>query len=187
MIKLSILAATAAAAVFVLPVAAQAGPASLPVGGTVTPFCSIGLGNVSSGTLSLAETGTQRIATMKMSCNSIGTKLESKTQYGDFRGPADASSPTGFQIINYDWSLVVPGVNSTLGWTPEDRNPGSVTKVTTHAGYNLAMAQGVDAEFFLHTCYNGNANQQCNGSDSAAITAPAGTYVENFSFELKPA
>ena len=182
--KLTLLAASAIA--LALPTVAHGQATSLPVNGVVTGYCAASLGNVSSGTLSLAEVSPQRIAKIKLNCNSIGSKLKSSVKHGDFRGPVDASSNTGFQIINYDWSLVVPAPDASLGWPLEDRiGPGPSSKTTTRSGYSFTLANGVDAEFFLDVCYNGSiATQQCNGSDSAAITAPAGTYVEEFSFEL---
>jgi len=193
----NLLYAAAAAAVMLIPAAAQAQDTQLTVTTNVENYCSIGLANVAGSTVAVANGVRQKVTTLRMSCNSpSGAALTSVAKNGDLKSAAGV-------LINYDWELVVPAKPS-LGFGPEDTFPSNWTRITNSGGYSEALADGVFADLFLNLCYGvpggpgtgGTQGDPTNPGSSGcanapsgpgASEAPAGTYSETFTFDLNPA
>lgn len=180
------LAAVASSALMGAP-AAMAQDTTLVVSTNVASYCAISLANVAGSNVSVANGLRQKVTTMRLACNDPeGAILTSNNANGDLRGPPGPGSG-GFQIINYDWELVVAAPAAGLGFGPADTFPGDGATVT-NTGYTEGLANGVSADFFLNLCYQEpGGSSGCGGADSEALSAPAGLYQETFTFDLNPA
>jgi hypothetical protein len=180
------LAAVAVGALMTAP-AAMAQDTTLVVSTNVASYCAISLANVAGSNVSVANGLRQKVTTMRLACNDPeGAILTTNNANGDLRGPPGPGSG-GFQIINYDWELVVASPAASLGFAPADTFPGDGPTVT-NAGYSEGLANGVSADFFLNLCYEAaGGSSGCGGADSEALSAPAGMYQETFTFDLNPA
>lgn len=199
------LLAAGAAALLACPLAAQAADQSLTVTTNVADFCSIQLANVAGNNVSVANGNRQKVTTLRLACNDPqGAILTSSFQNGDMFGlAANPGHPTGHNTVNYDWELVVAGPHASLGFSPQDTYPGGPAVVTNSGGYSQALANGLLADLFLNLCYSDSAqgpnppqedpndggvgSTGCTGSVSEALSAPADTYSETFTFDLNPA
>lgn len=184
--RVLLMAAAAAAALTAAPVA-SAQDTTLVVTTNVANYCSIALANVAGSNVSVANGLRQKVTTLRLACNDPdGAILTSNNANGDLRGPPGPGSG-GFQIVNYDWELVVAAPAAALGFGPADTFPGDGPTVT-NVGYSEGLANGVSADFFLNLCYEApGGSSGCGGADSEALSAPAGTYSETFEFDLNPA
>lgn len=179
----AIAALVAAPAIYAVP--ASAADETLTVTTQVAAFCSVRLANVSGNNVSVANGSPQKVATLDLACNQDNATLTVDSQYGDLldlTGPAQGNA--GSQYVNYDMKVDVMGVDALdIGWV--DTAPGSPA-VATMAGYSSTLANGVSADFLLDLCYGAGGSTGCNASpeNSEALSAPAGTYTETFTFEL---
>lgn len=195
-------AAALAATSITVPSISAAQDTNLTVTTNVASYCAVQLANVAGSNVSVANGLRQKVSTLRISCNDPdGAIMTTDFANGDMFGPADPTHPTGHQTVNYDWELVVAAPAATLGFAPQDTFPGGPA-VVTNTGYSQGLADGVLADFFLNLCYqtsggqganppqtdpNNPGSSGCTGSDSEALSAPAGTYTETFSFDLNPA
>ena len=180
------LAAAAIGTLMTAP-AAMAQDTTLVVSTNVASYCAISLANVAGSNVSVANGLRQKVTTMRLACNDPdGAVLTTNNANGDLRGPPGPGSG-GFQIIIYDWELVVANPAASLGFAPADTFPGDGPTVT-NAAYSEGLANGVSADFFLNLCYQEpGGSTGCGGADSEALSAPAGMYQETFTFDLNPA
>lgn len=175
-----LLAAAACSALVSAPAISTAQDTTLVVSTNVADFCAISLANVAGSNVSVANGLRQKVTTLRLACNDPdGAQLDSGNANGDLIGPNN-------QTVNYDWELVVAAPAASLGFGPVDTFPGDGL-TTTNAVYSEALANGVSADFFLNLCYEApGGSQGCGGSDSEALSAPAGLYQETFTFNLIP-
>lgn len=186
--RMQVLLAASAAALLAMPAStALAQDTTLTVSTNVAEFCAISLANVAGSNVSVANGLRQKVTTMRLACNDPdGANLASNNANGDLRGPPGPGSG-GFQIVNYDWELVVDAPAASLGFGPIDTFPGDGA-TNTAASYTEDLANGVSASFYLNLCYEASGGSTgCGGADSEALSAPAGLYQETFSFDLTPA
>lgn len=173
-------ALSASAALALGLAAAPASAETLSMQGVVAPFCNIGLVNASSGTASIAMQGTQQVANLRVSCNSAtGTRVVLQASNGDLLSSAN-------NRINYALELRSPSEPAFV-ITETDTNPGVPAQMTftrTKSGFTPAIATsgGVNLELWLNM--NVVSEAQAVGSSPLfpANAAPAGTYVETFTF-----
>lgn len=176
----SFIFASAAAAVIGFS-AVPASAETLNVQGIVGPYCNVNLTNVSSGTASIAFTDNQKVANLRLSCNAAsGTKLVTNPQNGDLLSAAG-------NRINYAMTIVSPQ-SASFDIAETDTAPGDTESqglfTRQHAGYSQALANGIPLELWLNVNVE-NANTQPDFSvpnQFPADAAPAGTYVEVFTF-----
>lgn len=167
--------AALAAGLAATPASAQS---NLTVNGVVVPFCNINLTNVSSGTASVAMSGTQQVANLRLACNGTRTRLVMTVQNGDLLSAAN-------NRINYGVELRSPQDNA-FTILEHDTNPvggeNNLFFTRERTGYSQAVATGIPLE--LHMNLNvAPGEPQANGSGNfPANAAPAGTYTEVFSF-----
>ena len=160
--------------------AAPASAETLSVSGIVAPYCNVNLTNVSSGTASVAMVARQQIANLRLSCNAAsGTKLVTSVQNGDLKSGAGA-------LINYALDMVSPS-DAAFNIASHDTNPvggeNNLFFTRSKTGYNQPIAIGIPLQLWIDV--NVNADPQALGSQLnsyPANAAPAGTYVEVFTF-----
>lgn len=160
-------------------VASPAMAESLNVTGTVAPYCNVNLANVSSGTASIAMVGTQQVANLRLSCNAAsGTKLVVSVQNGDLLSAAHGR-------INYGLELRSPQEPAFV-IAEHDTNPiggeNNLFFTRSRNGYTQAVANGVPLELWLNMNVAVDQNQAPGSTNYPANAAPAGNYVEVFSF-----
>jgi hypothetical protein len=162
--------------------AVAASPASaetLTVQGVVAPYCNVNLTNVSSGTASIAFLDTQKVANLRLSCNSgTGTKMITNPTNGDLL------SSQGNRI-NYAMKVVSPV--SAFAIAETDTAPGDAEAVglftRSNASYSQQLANGVPLELWLNVNVQNEPQPDFSTPNQyPANAAPAGTYAEVFTF-----
>lgn len=192
----AILAVSAACTALAAPALSHAAGTSLQVSTTVAEFCGISLANVSGSTAAVANGLKQKIATLRLACNSSNARLRVGSTNGDLKDVANN------RWINYDWYFeVASGGPAALNFGPGDTQPSNGGAIDRTVSYSEALASGVLADFSLNLCYKttgGNTpgvpqqdsespgSTGCPASSSQALGAPAGTYTETFTFDLSP-
>lgn len=169
-----------------LATAGMAAPASaqdnLRVQGTVAPFCNVNLATVSSGTATVAFLAEQKIANLRLACNSGGTTtLVVNPANGDLLSSAN-------NRINYAFRLDSPDNAFDINQT--DTAPGDTEGMgrfsRSRSGFSSALANGLALELFM----NVNVQNESGQPDFAAPNqfpanaAPSGDYFETFAFTV---
>lgn len=177
--KASFIVAGLAAATAVIGLGSVAQAETLSVNTTVAPYCNVRLANVSSGTASVAHEAEQQVANLQLACNTGGTaSLVVNPLNGDFK--------SGPNLINYAMRLAAADAAFNIATT--DATPGDVEgsgKFTRNkVGYSQALANGIDAQFYLNVNVAAPGPAPLGQTFFPANAAPAGTYTESFSFEL---
>ena len=152
---------------------------TLSVNTTVAPYCAIRLSNVSSGTASVAHESEQMVANLELACNT-GNKAQLVVN------PANGDFKNGSSLINY--AMRLQAQDSAFNIPTTDAYPGDVEGVgkftRTKTGYSQALANGINAQFYLNVNVGGGGPVVDGQTYYPANAAPAGTYTESFSFEL---
>jgi hypothetical protein len=178
--KITIAMSTAfAAAVAALGAAGGASAETLSLNTVVAPYCNIRLANVSSGTTSVANEGEQQVANLELACNTGGTsRLVVNPLNGDFKN--------GSNLINY--AMRLDAADNDFDIASTDATPGDVEgsgKFTrNNVGYSQALANGIDAQFYMNMNVAAPGPAPLGQTFFPANAAPAGTYPESVSFEL---
>lgn len=175
-IILAAVAGTAGLAAF------PAGAETLNVQGVVAPYCNVNLTNVSSGTASVAMSGTQTIANLRLSCNGAkGTKFVLQTQNGDLLQKTGNME----QRINYDLILDSPN-DPNFAIAQHDTFPQNGENLNTftrsNTGYTQAIANGIPLVLSMNLNVAVDSNNTATSQNYPANAAPAGTYTEVFTF-----
>lgn len=177
--KTSYILAGLVAAAGVIGGASAASAESLSVNTTVAPYCNIRLANVSSGTASVAHEAEQQVANLQLACNTGNTaRLVVNPLNGDFKN--------GNNLINYAMRLAAADAAfniATTDATPGDAE-GSGKFTRNKVGYSQPLANGIAASFYLNVNVNAPGPAPEGQTFYPANAAPAGTYTEEFSFEL---
>ena len=162
-----------------MAVSAPASAETLAVNTTVAPYCNVRLANVSSGTASVAHENEQQVANLQLACNTGGSaQLVVNPLNGDFKN--------GSNLINY--AMRLSAADSAFNINTTDATPGDAEgsgKFTrTKVGYSTALANGIDAQFYLNVNVAAPGPAPLGQTFYPANAAPAGVYTESFSYEL---
>lgn len=168
-----------AAAIAALGSAGVASAETLSLNTVVAPYCAIRLANVSSGTTSVANEGEQQVANLELACNTGGTsRLVVNPLNGDFK--------SGSNLINY--SMRFDAADNDFDIASTDATPGDVEgsgKFTrNNIGYTQALANGIDAQFYMNVNVAAPGPAPLGQTFFPANAAPAGTYTESVDFQL---
>ena len=156
---------------------------TLNVQGVVAPYCNITLTNVSSGTVSIAFTDTQKVANLRVACNAAsGTKVTRDPSNGDLL------SSNNVDRINYAMTLKSPS-DPAFNIAETDTAPGGANNIgkftRSHVGYSQAIASGIPLELWLNVNVQGEPQPDFSTPNVFhADAAPAGTYTESFDFSV---
>lgn len=156
---------------------------SLNVTGTVAPYCNVNLTNVSSGTATIAFTDYQKIANLRLSCNSAGgAKLEVNPQNGDLVSAQGKSINYAFRLDSaQETAFAIPSSDTAPG---DSEGAGKFTRSKT--AFTTAVANGVPLELWMNVnVQNEGGAPDLNGNPQfPANAAPAGDYKETWTFTV---